>query len=155
MSAYNHTGCLEQLTGGCSSTFSPVSGFALKFANTPSDPDPPPYTLPVVLTGSKTGKCVGVLCTIGRGVSFVVVVIGSLSTFSVDELAGVPRINLCLSSPSFSSSLSDPSASKVSARFWSSTLCRDVGEEARERKDGGGEAGMVGLVGVSASLTEI
>lgn len=29
-------------TGGCSSCFSPLSGLALRFAKTPSDPEPPP-----------------------------------------------------------------------------------------------------------------
>ena len=73
----------------------------------------------------------------------VEVVLG-ISIASVEDVVGVPRISLCLSSPSFSSSLSDPSASKVSARFWSTveSWCREVGEEARDRKDGGGELGI-------------
>lgn len=132
---------ISKLTGGCSSTFSPRSGFALKFANTPSEPDPPPYTLPVTgCWGTKAGNCVGLLSIIGGlGVSALCVFI--VMTFSPELELGVPRINLCLSSPSFSSSLSDPSAANVSARFWStgSALCRDVGDEARERNEGGGE----------------
>jgi hypothetical protein len=86
-------------------------------------------------------------------VSAVVVV--SVLTCSVDvEEGGVPRINLCLSSPSFSSSLSEPSAPKVSARFWSTGIswCREVGDEARDRKDGGGELGVWGVIGDSSSF---
>jgi hypothetical protein len=143
---------IEWLTGGCSSVFSPVSGFALKFANTPSDPDPPPYTLVVV--GVKAGRIVGRLTT--GGGDGVPSVVGSVATCSEDDEASVPRINLCLSSPSFSSSLSDPSASNVSARFWSTgeascKRCLEVGDEARDRNEGGGEDG-VGLIGVSCSL---
>jgi hypothetical protein len=143
---------LGQLTGGCSSIFSPLSGFALRFANTPSDPDPPPYTL--VEVGVKTGRIVGRL-TIGGGTG-VPFIVGSVVICSVDDEAGVPRISRCLSSPSFSSSLSDPSASNVSARFWSTgeascKRCLEVGEEALDRKEGGGEDG-VGLIGESSLL---
>lgn len=139
----SHVISVRELTGGCSSTFSPRSGFALRFAKTPSDPEPPPYTLPpgAGCTGTKAGNWVTLLSTIvGLDVSEVVVV--CVLTCSVEEVLGVPRINLCLSSPSLSSSLSDPSASKVSARFWStSVLCRD-GEEVRDLNEGGGELGI-------------
>jgi hypothetical protein len=66
---------------------------------------------------------------------------------SAVEVDGVPLINLCLSSPSFSSSLSDPSASNVSTRFWFTEawgLCdmrRELGEESLDRKEGGGDCG--------------
>lgn len=128
-------------TGGCSSVFSPVSGLALKFAKTPSDADPPPYTLPVV--GAKAGKYVALLSIGGAGLSPSVVVVVGVLICSADALDGLPRINFCLSSPSFSSSLSDPSASNVSAKFWSTgSLCLEVGEEVRDRKEGGGESGI-------------
>ena len=147
-----------ELTGGCSSFSLPASGLALRFANTPSDPDPPPYTLPVVGVGAKTGKIVALRSMTG----------GRVSAADVDTrvvcpagAVGCPRINRCLSSPSFSSSLSDPSASKVSARFWSTAVgwdslarCREVGEEARDRKDGGGEVGTMGLWRVSSSFAD-
>ena len=124
---------------------------ALRFAKTPSDPDPPPYTLVVV--GVKTGKCVGRLTTGGAaGVLSVVVGVGGVVDCSVDDGVGAPRISLCLSSPSFSSSLSDPSASNVSARFWSTgeasaSRCLEVGDEARDRNEGGGEEGVIGVSG--------
>ena len=69
----------------------------------------------------------------------------------VDEASvGVPRINRCRSSPSFSSSLSEPSASNAEARLGSETFClcrlvRERGEEEREWKDGGGEEGVMGV----------
>lgn len=140
------------LTGGCSSVFSPTSGFAARFANTPSDPDPPPYTL--VVLGVKMGNCVGRLSTCGRSGSPSV---GSgVGIRSTEAEAGEPRINLCLSSPSFSSSLSAPPASNVSASVWSTgwELCREVGEEARERKEGGGEEGVWGVMGLSSSCPD-
>jgi hypothetical protein len=148
-----------QLTGGCSSFSPPVSGLALKFANTPSDPDPPPYTLPVVRVGAKTGNIVALRSIVGGRVSAVDV--DSVVVCSAAGAVGWPRINRCLSSPSLSSSLSDPSASKVSARFWSTGVgcdslarCREVGEEARDLKDGGGELGTKGLSGVSSSFAD-
>jgi hypothetical protein len=133
---------------------------ALKFANTPSEPDPPPYTLPGVRVGAKTGKIVGLRSITGGRVSAADV--DSVVVCSAAGAVGCPRINCCLSSPSFSSSLSDPSASKVSARFWSTAAewdslarCREVGEEARDRKDGGGEFGTKGVLGVSSSFADI
>lgn len=66
----------------------------------------------------------------------------------------LPRTSRCLSS--VSSSLSSPSASNASARS-GSTLFRRSRDDARDRKDGGGEFGIgyVGLgkgaVGVSGS----
>jgi hypothetical protein len=138
-------------TGGCSSNFSPVSGFALRFANTPSDPEPPPYTLPPT-GGVNAGRCVSLLSMIAGRPSAAGV---SLLICSVDEVAGVPLINRCLSSPSFSSSLSDPSASNVSASVWSTAeSCRDEGEEVRDRKDGGGELGIAVLGDSISSLLE-
>ena len=67
------------------------------------------------------------------------------------------RINRCLSSCSSSASDAPPS-SNASARVWSSSLCngscasnrREVGEEVRDLKDGGGEEGACcGDVGLS------
>lgn len=133
---------------------------ALKFANTPSDPDPPPYTRPVVLVGAKAGITVGLRSIVG-GRRVAGAAVCSVDVLSIGGGDGWPRISRCLSSPSFSSSLSDPSASKVSARFWSTgtegeslARCRDVGEEARERKDGGGEFGTTGLLGESSSFAD-
>lgn len=68
-----------------------------------------------------------------------------------DELGGVPRIKRCLSSPSLSSSLSRPSVSNVSANVLSASVddgssrerWRAVGDEARERNEGGGEEGLI------------
>lgn len=99
-------------TGGCSSTFSPLSGFALRLANTPSLPVPPPYTRPIT-AGANTGVYVDLDSTTAGLPSPAICV----ALCSVDEIDGVPLISLCLSSPSLSSSLSDPSASNVSARF--------------------------------------
>lgn len=78
------------------------------------------------------------------------------SSSLVDE--GVPLINLCLWSPSFSSSLSDPSPSKASeraSRLEESTRCRrEFSDDALDRNDGGGDDG-IGDVGssISASAT--
>ena len=67
--------------------------------------------------------------------------------------ACTPRISLCLSSPSFSSSLSAPSASNVSASVGSTRwFCRDVIDESRDRKDGGGELGSWGDIGLLSSF---
>lgn len=64
---------------------------------------------------------------------------------------GVPRISRCLVSSSSFPSESEPSpSSKVSASVRSASeaigsserRCRDVGEEVRDRKDGGGEDGI-------------
>lgn len=132
-------------TGGCSSTFSPLSGFALRFANTPSDPEPPPYTLPVPGGGVSAGNCVTRLWPEGGRPSLVIVVVVTPAPISSNDatVVGVPLINRCLSSPSFSSSLSAPSASNVSANVWSTTVsCLEEGEEVRDRKDGGGEVGI-------------
>ena len=122
-------------TGGFSSASSPLVGFALRFAQTP--PFPPPYTRP--LTGAcvlKEGSSVTLLCRPGGG--------GASSSGS-----GFPRIKRWRSSRPSSSSSSSESESNVSARVRSSWCVggssesrrRDVGEEAREWKDGGGEAG--------------
>lgn len=65
---------------------------------------------------------------------------------------GEALISRCLSSPSFSSSLSDPSASNASARLGSTVdVCREFGDDAREWKEGGGEFGTRGLMGLSSS----
>jgi hypothetical protein len=137
------------LTGGCSSVFSPTSGFAAKLANTPSDPDPPPYTRVVV--GVKTGNCVGRL-SVGGGAG-VSEVVGGATACSVDG-EDVPRINLCLSSPSFSSSLSSPSASNVSASVGSTWRLYREAEESRDRKEGGGDFGIWGVIGLFSSFTD-
>jgi hypothetical protein len=133
------------LTGGCCSVFSAASGLAARFANTPSDPDPPPY-IPVVV-GAKIGNWVDSLSMGGA------CALGAI-TCSLGGEACPPRINLCLSSPSFSSSLSAPSASNVSARVRSTGwLCREV-DEVRERKEGGGEVGVSGVAGPFSSFSD-
>lgn len=155
---------MQRLTGGCSSSFSPLSGFAFKFANTPSEPAPPPYTRPLVaVCGANTGSRVTSLTgACGRAPSAFsgFVVSSALAT------SGSPRISRCLSSPSFSSSESEPSASKVSAKVCCSSdrsgsladKWRDVGDEARDRKEGGGELGIeecwVEVIGVSSSFAD-
>lgn len=59
---------LNGLTGGCSSIFSPCSGFALRFAKTPSLEDgraPPPYTLIGASVEAGAGSSVVALCRAG------------------------------------------------------------------------------------------
>ena len=83
-----------------------------------------------------------------RGGDRVAVGIDPTSDPFVLAVLGSALISLCLSSPSFSASESAPS-SKVSARSWFALFDkgswarsrRDVGEESRDRKDGGGEEG--------------
>ena len=73
---------------------------------------------------------------------------------SVDGDGACPRINLCLSSPSFSSSLSTPSASNVSARVGSTgRLFRDVIDDVRDRKEGGGELGICDVIRLLSSFS--
>ena len=122
-------------TGGFSSASCPGVGFALRFAHTP--PLPPPYTRP----GSAG-------CVLNVGISVTLRwmpgPVGSLAG------GGFPRISRWRSSPSLSSSESE-SESNVSASVRSSSLASGssasrrcdaaLGEDARERKDGGGEAG--------------
>lgn len=120
-------------TGGCSS-FSAVpsvrSGRADIFANTPSDPNPPPITRgrePDEAVSDVAGTEVGAVGAESRAESLVDLMVGVESC----------RTNLALSS--VSSSLAS-SSSNASAR---SLLTRPfrVGDEAREWKDGGGELG--------------
>lgn len=120
-------------TGGCSS-FSGApsvrSGRADIFANTPSDPNPPPITRgrePDEAVSDVAGTELGAVGAESRAESLVDLMVGVESW----------RTNLALSS--VSSSLAS-SSSKASAR---SLLTRPfrVGEEAREWKDGGGELG--------------
>jgi hypothetical protein len=124
-------------TGGFSSASCPGVGFALRFAHTP--PLPPPYTRPLL------GACV-----LKTGISVTLLWMPGGAGSSSDR--GFPRINRCLSSRPSSSSSSSESESNVSARVRSSSLATGssassrrvappVGEDARERKDGGGEAG--------------
>jgi len=102
-----------------------------------------------VIVGANAGRCVSLLSTIvGRplAVAVAVAVIDGVSLFicsTEDDEVGVPLINRCRSSPSLSSSLSDPSASNVSARVRSTTeSCLEPGEEVRDRKEGGGDVGI-------------
>lgn len=143
-------------TGGCSSVFSPLSGFADRLAKTPSLVGRGPVAPALAIDGVKTGSSVTLLSIpIGRASSIELpsaVLVGS----------GFPRINLCLSSPSFSASESSPS-SNVSASVCSASVlrgsvasrCRDEGDDVLDRKDGGGEEGAgtfeVGVMGVSSS----
>lgn len=121
-----------ELTGGNSSFSddeSVRSGRADMFANTPSDPNPPPITRGLEPEESAAAYTFG--CATG----------GVGRETSLDELiVGVEfwRTSRCLSS--VSSSLAS-SSSKASARS-GSTVLRRVGEEAREWNEGGGELGM-------------
>jgi hypothetical protein len=99
-----------------------------------------------VTGGANAGRCITVLSTIAGRPSGAVAADGvSLFICSTeDDEVGVPLINRCLSSPSLSSSLSNPSASNVSAKVRSTTeSCLEPGEEARDRKEGGGDVGVV------------
>ena len=129
-------------TGGFSSSSSPLVGFALKFANTPSF-CPPPYIRPAApaVTVLNSGNCVTLLCLPGlAGLNEL------SSTCGVSS--GVPRISRWRSSVSSSSdsasnvSASVPSASLASGSSASSRRDVAAGEEARLWKEGGGEAGM-------------
>jgi hypothetical protein len=79
----------------------------------------------------------------------------------MDEASvGVPRISRCRSSPSFSSSVSEPSASKAEARLgsetdWLGRVVRERGEEEREWKEGGGEEGVGRLSSVAATCGDV
>jgi hypothetical protein len=132
------------LTGGFSSKSSPLVGLALKFAKTPSFAPPDPYVWPG--RGAKTGICVTRLST-GRVGSTGD--IGVFVTWSpVGEVLVINRERSFVlaswpSSDSSSEGLSKVSASSRSASERSGS-CRESGEEARERKEGGGELGMVG-----------
>jgi hypothetical protein len=115
-----------ELTGGCSSfSGAPPSGLADKFENTPSDCIPPPTILP---PGADAFACV------------------RCSFRSTDDACVVGDVGVLTSRllSSDSSSLSSPSASNASARSGStiSFLRLEDTEEARDRKDGGGESGV-------------
>ena len=138
------------LTGGWSSVFSPRSGFAFRFANTPSFEEAnrvPPLGVRVTtegITGAGAGSWVTVLWTTG------------LSPWFETEVGGeaLPRISRWRSSPSLSSSVSEHApSSNVSANVLSASevrgsseesRCLEVGDEARDRKDGGGDEGIGG-----------
>lgn len=121
-------------TGGISSFSTAVSrsGLADMLANTPSDPTPPPTTLPRVAGDTvDEPEGGGVYCTgTGGGVLLPLLVV----------VAGVAvwRTSRCLSSAS--SSLSS-SLSNASARSGSTWFCL-VRDDARERNEGGGELGI-------------
>lgn len=93
--------------------------------------------------GVAPGKAVTVLC--GR----TGLVTSGTVLCSSSGVEGVPRISRCLeSSASFSSESEASPSSNVSASVRSASeaigsseerRCRDVGEEARDRKDGGEE----------------
>lgn len=123
----------EALTGGCSSFSDSVrSGRADRLAKTPSVPTPPPMTLGRELDDVVLGEMVACPSNASRC---------GPEPLLMDGLDGVAlcRTSRCLSSGSSSSLAS--SVSNASARS-GSTGPRRVGEEARERKDGGGELGM-------------
>ena len=132
------------LTGGCSSVFSPCSGLALRFAKTPSLEEgraPPPYTRIGASVEVGGGSSVTALCRVGES-----------PVSSLPDSEGLPCISRWRSSPP-SLSLSEPlpssnvsaSVRSASERIGSSEArrCRDVGEEARDRNEGGGELGTV------------
>lgn len=127
----------EYLTGGFSSDCSPRSGLADRFANTPSvglDADEG------IGMGRKAGNSVTRLSTVAWDV------VGVGSDWLNLEVGGSALINRCRSSPSFSASEASPSSkasSKSLSVLFSKGSCpnrrRDVGDEALERKEGGGE----------------
>lgn len=94
--------------------------------------------------GLELGSSMTVLCKdAGRVTSCMILC-------SVAE-EGSPRISLCRASPvSFPSVSESPPSSNVSANVRSASeatgsserICRDDGDDARDRKDGGGEAGI-------------
>jgi hypothetical protein len=105
--------------------------------------------------GVKTGSSVTRRGMGDLGLDVLVVVVVDLSSRCCSALravgaAGSARMSRCLSSRSSSESEASPS-SKVSASVWSSSLLRGswwerrrpkVGDEASDRKDGGGEEGV-------------
>ena len=144
------------LTGGCSSSFSPRSGLAFRFAKTPSlDWDREEIGgAPVWCTDIREGTggfAPGSAMTPGRsGLS------PSCTTrCSVFDRTVLVRIKRWRSSPSsFNPSSESEPSSKVSANVRSASDARgssevgkwrDEGDEARDRNEGGGEEGLVSV----------
>jgi hypothetical protein len=134
------------LTGGCSSVFSPRSGLASRFAKTPSlEEENGAKGAPLLAdgTGVIPGNCVTALCS-GAGLTPPFVDAGSGLGGE-----GLPRMSRWRSSSPLWLSESEPDpSSKVSARVLSASevkgsseerRCRDVNEEARDLKEGGGD----------------
>lgn len=138
--------------GGFSSSSSPGRGLAFRFAQTPSWTWLPPPTirlLVVVVGGVKTGMVVMVRWAAGLSVLLVGV------AWLLGERDGVRSLGIRRrwSRVSSSSLSSSEGASKASFKLRSAgvSCCssRDVRRELfRERKEGGGEVGMVFAVGV-------
>ena len=130
-------------TGGCSSSFSPRSGFAARLAKTPSLVGLGPPAGGVTPGNSVTLRTI---CGVGLPEAAP-----GRSTFGVSTgETGVARMSRCLSSTS-SSPFSEPSpSSKASASVCSLSSSRgssasnllDVGDEALDRNEGGGDEGM-------------
>lgn len=159
---------MKELTGGCSSVFSPRSGFALRFAKTPSLAEEkwPGTAAP----GTAVGYLAAVGVKFGNSVTMrwsTAGLVPSCTTLCSSSDEWVPCISRCRSSPPLFPSASESSpSSNVSASVLSASnaigsseerKCRDAGDEARERKDGGGDEGIefgirsgrVGVVGSS------
>lgn len=135
-------------TGGFSSTSSPLVGFALRLAKTPSLPTPPPTTLPFAFApGPNAGNCV-TRRSIGRGGVAVrrCELDSPLSALWSRLASGCPRISRWRSSgPSCSSS--ESSSSDGLANVSSSSRSAVVGalgrgDEERLWKEGGGDEGI-------------
>jgi len=132
-------------TGG-SSSFSaslPRSGLAIKFAKTPSDWTPPPYTL-VDLVADPAAADGRIVCVVAVGCDVAEDASVCAALLVPDDV--LLRTKRCLSSAS--SSLSSDS-SNASARsgltVWFLSL--DMIDDALEWKEGGGELG-IGCVGL-------
>ncbi len=137
---------MKELTGGCSSSFSPRSGLASRLAKTPSlEEENGAKGAPLLAAGIGVipGNCVTALRGAGGLLSPLVDAGSSLGG------DGLPRISRCRSSSPLcpSESESEPS-SNVSASVLSASevrgsseerRCRDVKEEARDLKEGGGD----------------
>lgn len=157
----NNTGRLQGavwvLTGGCSSIFSPRSGFALKFANTPSlewekaEKGAAPVEGLAGTLDETGGTTTGILVTapgkFGPSPLFT-------ARCSESDRWVLARMRRWRSSPtSFPSSSESEPSSKVSASVLSASVvigssdsrCLDDGDDARERNEGGGEDGMVSI----------
>ncbi len=139
-------GVRKRLTGGCSSVFSPRSGLASRFAKTPSlEEENGAKGAPLLAAGTGVipGNCVTALCR-GAGLTTAFVDAGS----ALGE-EGLPRMSRWRSSSPLWLSESEPDpSSKVSASVLSASevngsseerRCRDVNEDARDLKEGGGD----------------
>ena len=141
-------------TGGCSSSFSPRSGLAFRFAKTPSLEEEKGIGAVAPLPGRALVVVGGAGVVSNRGSSVILRSkpgAASLRELPLEAVVPVGRIKRCLSSLPASSSSSEPApSSKVSANVLSTSPeiredvlgCRDAGDEALDRKEGGGDEGI-------------